>query len=196
MSKPTSLGAAFLIALLAAASGAGSAAATPNRWVADPVHSSANFTATHFGLAHVHGIIPITNAVIVAPQSPQLPASVSATLDATGVDTRNSDRDADLRSPHYFDAARYPAIAFESTAITPVDAKTFNLAGNLTLHGVTRPILLKTTFLGQTVDPRGNERVAYVATASIKRSDFAMTNFPLIVGDNVDIEIDIEAVGR
>lgn len=169
------------------------AAPAPQRWNVDPVHSTAQFTATHFGLSHVLGIIPIQNAVIIAPQSPSQPASITATLDVTGVDTRVSDRDADLRSPHFFDATQYPTITFTSTAIAPVDDKTFNVTGNLTMHGVTKPVVLKTTYLGQMTDSRGRTRAAYVATTTIKRSDFGMSNFPLVVGDDVSIEIDIEA---
>lgn len=186
----------FLTSVVAALTLAAASAAQPRTWSADPVHSFAQFTATHFGISHVIGIIPIKSAVISAPQSPALPASISATLDATGVDTRNDMRDGDLKSPHFFDVAQYPTITFTSTAVTPIDAKTFTVDGNLTLHGVTKPVVLKATFLGQTVDPRGHARAAYEATTTIKRSDFGMTYGPLIVGDDVAIDIDVEAIGQ
>ncbi|MBV8490665.1 MAG: YceI family protein [Candidatus Eremiobacteraeota bacterium] len=185
-------GIVFAVALSVAGSAVASAA-TPQRWIVDPVHSTAQFTATHFGLSHVLGVIPIQSATIVAPQSPALPSSITATLDATGVDTRVADRDADLRSPHFFDAAQYPTISFVSTAIAPVDAKTFDATGNLTMHGVTKPVVLRTSYLGQITDPRGRQRVAYTATTTIKRSDFGMGQFPIVVGDDIAIEIDVEA---
>ena len=84
-------------------------------WVADPRHSSAEFTISHLGIAHVRGVIPIVSATIVG--SPQLPARVDATLDASGIDTRNDTRDGDLKSPHFFDASRYPTLTFASTSI-------------------------------------------------------------------------------
>jgi polyisoprenoid-binding protein YceI len=175
---------------------AGSAATNPPQtWAADPRHSSAQFTITHLGISHVRGVIPIASAVI-AGASPQLPTRVEATLDASGVDTRNDKRDADLRSPHFFDAARYPTLTFTSTSISPVDAKNFTVTGNLTLHGVTRPVTLKAAFLGQMVGERGDAHVAYEATGTIKRSDFGMTYLPIVVGDDVDIDIDIEALAR
>jgi polyisoprenoid-binding protein YceI len=176
---------------------AGGAAATnpPQTWAADPRHSSAQFTITHLGISHVRGVIPIASAVVVGA-SPQLPTHVDATLDANGVDTRNDTRDADLRSPHFFDTARYPTMTFTSTSISPIDAKNFTLTGNLTLHGVTRPVTLKAAFLGQMVGEHGDAHVAYEATGSIKRSDFGMTYGPLVVGDDVDIDIDIEALAR
>jgi polyisoprenoid-binding protein YceI len=172
----------------------GAAAEPAHTWTADPVHSSAQFTATHFGISHVTGIIPITVATITGVQ-PQLPTSISATLAATGVDTRNDDRNSDLKSDHFFDVAKYPTLTFASTSIVPIDAKTFNVVGNLTLHGVTKPITLKTTYLGQVVDRRGRQHVGYEATTSIKRSDFGMTYGPVIVGDDIEITIDVEALG-
>jgi polyisoprenoid-binding protein YceI len=179
----------------AALASAGFAADQPQTWVADPRHSSAQFTITHLGISHVRGVIPITSAVI-AGGSPQLPARIDATLDASGIDTRNDQRDNDLKSPHFFDASRYPSLTFTSTSISPIDSKNFTVAGNLTLHGVTRPVTLKGTFLGQMVGERGDAHAAYEATTSIKRSDFGMTYLPYVVGDDVDIDIDIEAVAR
>lgn len=170
-------------------------AAPPQTWVADPRHSSAQFTVTHFGISHVRGIIPISSAVIEGP-SPQLPVKIEASLDAGGVDTRNGTRDNDLKSPHFFDASQYPALKFSSASIVPVDAKGFMVTGNLTIHGVTRPVTLKVAFLGEATDDRGEPRVAYEATTAIKRSDFGMTYLPVVVGDDVDIDIDIEAVGH
>ena len=165
------------------------------RWVADPVHSSAQFTATHFGLVRVTGIIPIKEVTIMADK-PELPASVTAVLDATGVDTREPDRDGDLKSDHFFNVSTYPTISFTSTSITSTGPKTFDLAGNLTMHGVTKPVVLKATYLGQIVDPRGNVHYAYEAATTIKRSDFGMTYGPVIVGDTVEIAIDIDARAR
>ena len=186
---------ALTTAVFATAAGA-FAQSSPQTWAAITNHSSAQFTATHFGLAHVTGILPIQSATISGPKAPALPASIVATLDPNGVDTRDSDRDSDLRSPHFFDAAKYPTVTFTSTSIVPVDAKTFDATGNLTLHGVTKPVTLHTTFLGQITDPRGHLHAAYEATTTIKRSDFGITYGPVIVGDDVAIQIDIEATPK
>lgn len=171
---------------------AAGAADAPRTWNADPVHSSAQFTAKHFGVARVTGTIPLTSAVITAA-NPKLPTSIVATLSTSGVDTHEPDRDADLKSPHFFDVAQYPTIAFASTSISAVDEKTFSVSGNLTLHGVTKPVTLKTTFLGQYPDPRGTQHVSYEATTSIKRSDYGMTYGPVIVGDDIEIVIEVDA---
>jgi len=183
----------LLVSATLAASGL--AADQPQTWVADPRHSSAQFTITHLGISHVRGFIPIASATITSG-TPQLPSRVDATLDASGVDTRNDMRDNDLKSAHFFDASRYPTLTFTSTSISPIDSTSFAIVGNLTLHGVTRPVTLKATFLGQMVGQRGETHVAYEATTSIKRSDFGMTYLPYIAGDDVDIDIDIEALAR
>jgi polyisoprenoid-binding protein YceI len=183
------------LATTAATWSSASASNQPQTWVADPRHSSAQFTITHLGISHVRGVIPITLAII-SGGSPQLPAHIDATLNASGIDTRNDMRDNDLRSPHFFDASRFPTLTFASTSISPIDSKDFTVAGNLTLHGVTRPVTLKVAFLGQMVGERGDAHAAYEATTSIKRSDFDMTYLPIVVGDEVDIDIDIEALGR
>jgi polyisoprenoid-binding protein YceI len=185
-----------LTALAAAAAIAPCSAAEPSHvWAADPVHSTAQFTATHFGISHVSGIIPITSATI-SGATEALPASIQASLDPSGVDTRSTDRDNDLKSAHFLDVATYPSMTFQSTSITATGDRTFDLTGNLTLHGVTKSITLKATFLGKTVDPRGHQRVAYEAVGSIKRSDFGMTYGGMIVGDDIALTIDVEAIER
>jgi polyisoprenoid-binding protein YceI len=87
-------------------------------WSADPVHSSANFTVTHLGISHVNGIIPIKNSNIDVPEGSNIPTSADATFDPSGIDTRNSDRDSDLRSPHFFEVTTYPVMSFKSTKIS------------------------------------------------------------------------------
>ena len=187
----------FAVAALAAALTLAPAfAAETHTWTADPNHSTAQFTATHFGISHVNGYIPIKSATIETGASPALPTKISATLDPAGIDTRQPDRDGDLRSPHFFDVAQYPAMTFESTSIAATGDKTFDVTGNLTMHGVTKPVTLKTTFLGQMTDSRGRTHGAYEGTATIKRSDWGMTYGPVIVNDEVALTIDIEAILR
>lgn len=188
--------AALALAIFASNAGLTYAAASPQVWNADPRHSSAQFTITHLGISHVRGIIPIVSATIDTAGTSPLPTSVNATLDATGVNTQVEMRDNDLKSAHFFDVAQYPKIVFTSTSVSPIDGKTCTVAGNLTMHGVTKPVVLKTTYLGQMTDPKGAIHAGYEASTTIKRSDFGMTNFSVVVGDDVDIDIDIEAIGK
>lgn len=183
----------FTIAL-AALSAAPLVAATNSTYKADPVHSSATFTATHLGISHVSGIIPITLAVVSVPDGSNIPAAANATFDPSGIDTRNSDRDSDLRSPHFFDVATYPKMDFTSTKITGSDATHFTMTGNLTMHGQTHPITLDSQFLGRMTDQKGRTHVAYSAKATIDRTQWGMTYGNPFAGNSIDIDIEVEAV--
>ncbi len=163
-------------------------------WTADPVHSSANFTVTHLGISHVNGIIPIKSSNIDVPEGSNIPTSADATFDPSGVDTRNSDRDSDLRSPHFFEVATYPAMTFKSTNISATDATHFTMTGDLTMHGQTHPVTLDAQYLGRVTTPNGQQRIAYEAKTTIDRTQWGMTYGNPFAGNSVDIELDIEAV--
>ncbi len=161
-------------------------------WSADPVHSSANFTVTHLGISHVNGIIPIKSSSFEVPDGSNIPTSAEAVFDPSGVDTRNTDRDADLRSPHFFEVATYPVMGFKSTKITATDATHFRMTGDLTLHGQTHPITLDAQYLGRAT-MNGKQRIAYEAKTTIDRTQWGMTYGNPFVANSVDIELDIEA---
>jgi polyisoprenoid-binding protein YceI len=179
------------------------AAPMPTLWNVDPVHSSAEFTVKHLVISNVKGIIPIKVATIVTAPGSLVPTEISATLDATGLDTRDTDRDSDLRGGDWFDTGRYPTLVFKSTKIDGgADAQSFRATGDLTLHGTTKRVVLDGKFLGQTVDGRGHPRIAYSATTTIDRRDFGL-NFlgktpggGLIAGTDVGIDLEIEAIGK
>ncbi|MFY9719965.1 MAG: YceI family protein, partial [Candidatus Cybelea sp.] len=133
---------ALAFALSAALGVSAAHAAATETWTVDPVHSTAQFTARHFGIVPVIGTIPILSASVTLNSGSQIPAAVSAVLDASKVDTHNDMRDGDLRSPHYFNAAVTPDIRFVSNKIAGTDAKSFTIAGDLTMHGQTHPITL------------------------------------------------------
>jgi polyisoprenoid-binding protein YceI len=171
------------------------AASAPQTWSVDPVHSSAQFTARHFGIVPVIGTIPIKNATVKLSEGSQIPVAVSASLDPTQLDTHDSRRDDDLRSPHFFDVATQPAMTFASTNITASDPKHFTIEGNLTMHGQTHPVTLIAEVVASGKSPRGRDIIAYAATATIDRTQWGMTYGPMIVSNNVDISLNIEADG-
>lgn len=163
------------------------------KWNADPVHSNAQFTATHFGISHVTGTIGLTAATLIVPDGSDIPTSVSATLDPTKVDTRDANRDSDLRSDHFLDVKDFKTVTFQSTQITGT-ASDFTIVGNLTMRGVTKPVTLHGKFLGRAPGPKGRTLVAYTADGTLKRSDWGMTYAnPMPVADNLDLHIEIEA---
>jgi len=162
-------------------------------WLIDPVHSTAQFTARHFGIVPVVGTIPIVKGSVELNAGSQVPLAVSAELDAAKVDTHNDERDGDLRSEHFFNVAATPTITFVSTKIDGVDPNHFTIAGNLTMHGQTHPVLLLTRVVGAGKSPRGESLIAYAATVTIDRTQWGMTYGPMIVGNDVDLSLNVEA---
>ncbi|MBD5656925.1 MAG: YceI family protein [Candidatus Eremiobacteraeota bacterium] len=190
-------------ALVAALTAPAAAAPASAIWNVDPVHSSAEFTVKHLVISNVKGVIPIKAATIVTSADSLVPMEISATLDVTALDTRDSDRDSDLRGSDWFDTASYPTLVFKSTKIDAgPDAQSFHATGDLTLHGTTKRIVLDGKILGRTVDGRGHQRVAYSAMTTIDRRDFGL-NFlgktpggGLIAGTDVALDIEVEAIAK
>lgn len=179
-----------------------SSAAGDVTWLADPGHSLAEFSVLHLGFTHVRGSIIISQASIVAPAGSNVPSSIAATLDAASIDTRNADRDKDLRGPQWLDVTTFKTIAFKSSSVVAGPNDTFTAAGDFTLHGVTKPVTLAGHVDGTSIDGRGHHRVSYSATTTIKRQDYGLNwaqqtpGGTFIAGDNVDISITIEAVAQ
>jgi polyisoprenoid-binding protein YceI len=170
-------------------------AAQTETWTVDPVHSTAQFTARHFGIVPVIGTIPIEKASVQLNAGSQIPIAVSAVLDASKLDTHNDMRDGDLRSVHYFNVASTPDIRFVSTKIEGTDPTHFTIAGDLTMHGETHPVVLNAQVIASGKSPRGRSIIAYGATVTIDRTQWGMTYGPLVVGNSVDISLNIEADG-
>jgi polyisoprenoid-binding protein YceI len=189
------LPASLLAIFFCAAPSFGAAATT---WRIDPGHSNAEFTVRHMLITNVKGTIPVQQATITTNSGSTLPVTISATLDASNLNSGNDNRDADLRGKDWFDVANFPTITFTSTQIsgTP-DA--FTVVGNLTIHGVTKSVTLAAKMLGTTTDGRGRQHVGYEATTKLDRRDFGLTNMSqsgasLVAGTDVAIALEIEAI--
>jgi polyisoprenoid-binding protein YceI len=143
----------------------------------------------------VIGTIPIIRASVQLSSGSQIPAGATAELDASKLDTHNDNRDHDLKSDHFFNVAVTPTITFASTKIEGTDPNSFTIAGNLTMHGQTHPVVLQARVVGSGTSPRGRRIVAYAATVTIDRTQWGMTYGPLIVGNNVDLSLNVEADG-
>ena len=128
-----------------------------------------------------------------------LPTSVNAEIDAASIDTKVADRDAHLRSADFLHAEQFDKITFRSTSISGT-AESFKINGDLTIHGVTRPVALSGAFDGRLKDPWGNDRIAYSATTKVNRKDFGLTwnqaleTGGVLVGEDVEIHLTLEAV--
>ncbi|MBV9253600.1 MAG: YceI family protein [Actinobacteria bacterium] len=164
----------------------------------DPAHSTVEFTVRHLGLAKVRGRFNEFNGVVEIASDP-FESSAWATIQAATIDTRNSDRDAHLRSPDFLDAEHHPTIDFSSTGVQQT-TDGWSVTGELIVRGTTRPVTLATEFDGAAVDPWGNVRIGLSAVTEINREDFGLTwNQALeaggwLVGKQVKLEISVEAV--
>jgi polyisoprenoid-binding protein YceI len=168
-------------------------------YVLDPAHTRLGFAVRHMAVSKVRGSLDTFEGSVVVGDDP-LESRVEVSIDATSVDTRDENRDNHLRSADFFDAEHHPTWSFTSTAVRQAGNGGWEVDGDLTVHGVTRPVTLRTEFEGVVRDPYGNLRIGFTATTSIDREDFGigfnavMEAGGLVVGKKVDIEIEAEAV--
>lgn len=169
-------------------------------WSIDPAHSQIEFAVRHMMITTVKGRFGIVHGTVRSHDADPAKGDVDIEIDADSIDTRELQRDAHLKSADFFDVEKFPKLTFKSTGISDVQGDHFKLTGDLTIHGVTRPVTLDVTSEGRGKDPWGGERAGFSATARIKRSEFGLTwNQALeaggfLVGDEVKINLDIELV--
>jgi polyisoprenoid-binding protein YceI len=175
---------------------------TTNTWNIDIGHSGVNFSVRHMVVAKVRGRFREgQGSLSYSPNDPSS-ARVSVEIDAASIDTGVKDRDEHLRSSDFFDVQQFPKLRFESTTVEQAEAGRLRLLGNLTIRDVTREVTLEVESLGSIVDPWGHRRAAFSAKTSVDRRDFGLQWNQLLeaggvmVGERVDIELEIEAVAE
>ena len=167
----------------------------------DVSHSHVGFTVRHLVVARTRGRFGEFSGSVVIGDDP-LDSSVEVEIDLASVDTRDDQRDGHLRSADFFDVEQYPTMSYRSTAVAPGPNGRWTVDGELTIHGVTRPVALDVRFEGGIVDPWGNVRAAFSAGTEIDREAFGLTynqvleGGGVLVGKKVSIEIEAEAVQR
>jgi polyisoprenoid-binding protein YceI len=140
----------------------------------------------------------VAGTILIADEP--LASSVEVTVGLASIDTGDATRDGHLRSADFFDVEAHPTMTFRSTGVVPAGGDRYDVAGELTIGGVTRPLTLHASFGGTGVDPWGNGRIGFSATATLNREDFGLTwnqvleTGGLLVGKEIAIEIDVEAV--
>jgi polyisoprenoid-binding protein YceI len=167
----------------------------------DKSHSEAVFQVRHL-VTKVRGRFDdFEGTVQINDERPDL-SSVNFVINATSIDTNEKDRDTHLRSADFFDVEKFPQITFKSTRVAKKSDESYDVAGNLTIHGVTKEISLPVTHLGKAKDPWGNERVGFESEITLNRKDYGlMWNAPLevggfLVGDDVRVSLSIQAVAQ
>jgi polyisoprenoid-binding protein YceI len=169
--------------------------AAQDTWQIDPMHSSAQFSVRHLGISTVRGAFTKVSGTILLDDANPAKDQITASIDAASVDTRVEMRDNDLRSPNFFDVQRYPTITFKSKKIEPAGPGKLKIAGDLTIHGVTKEVVLDVD--GPTAaikDPWGNPRRGASASTKVIRQDFSVNGAPGVVGDEITITLDVEFI--
>jgi polyisoprenoid-binding protein YceI len=170
------------------------------QWKIDSAHSSIGFSVRHMVVSTVRGRFTRWSGSFVFAEAVPGASSVEVAIDASSIDTQVPERDAHLRSIDFLEAARHPLITFRSTMVEPVGARQMTVTGELTIRGITREVTLEVEYGGRVRDPLGRERVGFSAHTAVSRKDFGITfqqalaNGSLVVGDKLDITMEIEAV--
>ncbi|WP_338871961.1 YceI family protein [Spirosoma sp. SC4-14] len=166
-------------------------------WNVDKAHSRVGFTVTHNLLAEVDGNFKTFDAKVTSSKPDLSDAVLELTADINSINTDNDRRDGHLKSPDFFDAAKYPTLTFKSTSFKKVADKKYAATGNLTMHGVTKPVTLDVTMLGpvKMKGPGGKEqeKVGFKVGTTLKRSDFGVGTIPVVV---VSDEVEVKANGE
>ncbi len=179
----------YVVALLALAA----AASAQEIWKIDPSNSATQFSVRHFGISTVSGGFSKMSGNVLIDDATPAKDQLEATIEVSSIDTRVERRDNDLRSPHFFDAEKYPTITFKSTKVEAEGAGKLKVTGELTIHGVAKPVVLEVEGPSAAIkDPMGNLRRGASATTTITRQDFGINADPGVVGDQVTITLDIE----
>lgn len=167
----------------------------------DFVHSQLGFSVVHLMITRVHGVFTSWKGDVALDLDEPSKSTVSITIDAASVDTRNPQRDGHLRSPDFFDTANHPTITFKATSVRK-SATGLTLDGELTLRGVTKPVTFEAQGGTRAKDSQGRDRVGFHAHATIKRSDFGVSwsaTYPggsVVVADEVTLALDLQLIPR
>ncbi|MFN8444043.1 MAG: YceI family protein [Caldilineaceae bacterium] len=168
-------------------------------WQIDTVHSSIEFSVRHMMISKARGKFGKFSGTIVLDEANPAATTVDVSIDAASIDTGVPDRDGHLRSPDFLDAATYPTLQFKSTKVA-VDGDSAKLYGELTIRGVTKPVVLDVEYAGKSKNPWGQTIAGFSAKTKIKRSEWnlvwnaVLETGGVAVSDDVTIEIELEMV--
>ena len=169
-------------------------------WNIDASHTNIGFTARHAMIAKVRGRFTEFEGTLVLDGATPANSTANITIQAASVDTSSPDRDAHLKSPDFLDTEKFPTLTFASTSVEHSGGDNFVLNGDLTVHGVTQPVSIKVELDGVGGDPWGGTRIGLTGEAEISRKAFglewnaALEAGGVLVGDNVKLQLDVEAV--
>ncbi|HUJ27675.1 MAG TPA: YceI family protein [Myxococcales bacterium] len=169
-------------------------------WNIDTTHSAIHFSVRHMVVSKTRGRFTKWSGQISFDPADPAASSVQVTIDPASVNTEEAQRDAHLRSAEFFDVEKYPQATFRSTKVQEAGEGRYRVSGDLTIHGVTKPVVLETIFEGSAKDPWGGERAGFAASVTLDRREFGLgwnkvlEAGGVLVGDKVELTLEIEAV--
>jgi polyisoprenoid-binding protein YceI len=175
---------------------------TATNWDFDKSHSGIHFTVRHLMVSKVRGAFHDWSGTLALDDEDITRSKVAVTIQAASVDTKEAKRDEHLRSADFFEAEKYPTLEFRSTAVKQAGTDELEVTGDLTIHGITKSVVLHVEVGGQVKDPWGGTRAGFSAKTSISRKDYGLTwNGVLeaggvVVGDKIEISLEIEAIKK
>ena len=187
-----SLSARTLLALLPAAGLMAQAPAAVETYRIDAVHSNVGFRVRHL-MSKVTGRFGKVAGTVSLDAKDVTRSSVDVTIDVASVSTNDDKRDGHLRSADFFDAAKYPTITFKSTSVREVAKGRLEVTGVFTMRGVSRTLVLPVTSLGTAADPGKNVVAGFEAALKLNRQDFGVSYGPGLIGEEVEIDLNVEA---
>ena len=171
-----------------------SAQAAPVTYKLDPGHTMVLFTWNHFGFSNPTANLGISDGTLVFDQQNPSKSSVEVTLPLTNLDTHVSALDSHLKQPDFFDADKFPTVTFKSTSVQSVGGNHYKVTGDLTVHGVTKSVVLNATLNKSGTHPMtGQPAIGFNATGTLKRSDFGLGAYVPKVSDEIKLDITTEA---
>ena len=169
-------------------------------WKIDTSHSQVGFSVRHMMMLKVHGRFGKWDGSLHLDDADPTKSSVEVNVDVASIDTNEEKRDGHLRSADFFDAEKFPKMTFKSKQVKDAGGGKLDVTGDLTIHGVTKEVVLHATHAGKGKDPWGNERVAFEGHTTINRNDFglkwnqALEAGGVLVSEKVDITLEIQAI--
>ncbi|NHM01749.1 YceI family protein [Flavobacterium difficile] len=169
-------------------------------WAIDPTHSEIGFKVKHMMFTNVSGSFGTYDATISTEEDDFSTAAIEFSANIDSINTKNADRDAHLKSADFFDAENHPKLTFVASSVTKIDEENYEIAGDLSLHGVTKPVTLKSEFSGAMKDPWGNTKVGLNIEGKINRKDWglnwnsALETGGVLVSEEVKLNIELQLV--
>ena len=169
-------------------------------WKIDPVHSNISFSVDYMVLTEVNGNFKEFSGTLQKEGSDFSKSSIDVTINASSITTENEKRDGHLKSADFFDVAKYPSVIFAGKSFAKTGENTYNITGDLTMHGITKTVVINAKYAGEAKDPWGNTREGFKGTTSVDRTDFGLVynstleTGGLLIGKNVTITLNVQII--